>query len=145
MSDCRTMSRVFVREFIEMYRELPCLWQTKSKDYLDRNKKNEAYKVLVKKLQIIQPDATKNTVITKINSLRGGFRREHKKVLSSMRSGSGSDDVYVPSLWYYDLLLFLRDQDIPRQSTSNILDDNDERSSDEETQDPADTEEEVSK
>ncbi|CAH1998879.1 unnamed protein product [Acanthoscelides obtectus] len=125
MSDCRTMSRAFVQEFIGIYKELPCLWQTKSKEYLDRDKKNEAYKILVKKLQTIQPDATKNTVVTKINSLRGGFRREYKKVVNSKRNGSGSDDIYIPSLWYYDLLLFLRDQDIPRQSTLNVPGDND--------------------
>nr|XP_022914069.1 uncharacterized protein LOC111424673 [Onthophagus taurus]XP_022914070.1 uncharacterized protein LOC111424673 [Onthophagus taurus]XP_022914071.1 uncharacterized protein LOC111424673 [Onthophagus taurus] len=84
MSDCRTLSRDFLREFLEMYRELPCLWHVKPKAYLDKNKKNDAYKMLVKKLQVVQPNATKAFVITKINSLRGGFRREHKKVLKFM-------------------------------------------------------------
>ncbi|KAJ8969667.1 hypothetical protein NQ317_014739 [Molorchus minor] len=68
MSDCRTLSSEFLREFIELYKELP--------------------------------------FITKINSLRGGFRREHKKVVDSKRSGLRAGEVYVPSLWCYDLLLF---------------------------------------
>ena len=96
MTDFKSMSREFVKEFIELYRVQPCLWQTKSKEYLDRNKKNEAYKSLIKKMQTIQPDANKNSVINKINTLRGGFRREYKKVQDSKRSGSGFDDVYVP-------------------------------------------------
>ena len=31
-----------------------------------------------------------------------------KKVMESQRSGSSKDDIYVPTLWYYDLLLFTR-------------------------------------
>ncbi|CAH1978382.1 unnamed protein product [Acanthoscelides obtectus] len=118
MSDIRTMTRDFTREFIELYRAHPCLWQTKAKEYLDKNKKNAAYTLLVEKLQSIQPNATKQSVITKINTLRGGFRRE--QVQNSKRSGAALEDVYVPSLWYYELLLFLKDQEIPRQSVSNI-------------------------
>ncbi|CAJ0962874.1 unnamed protein product [Ranitomeya imitator] len=30
-----------------------------------------------------------------------------------MKSGAGTDYVYVPKLWYYDLLAFTRDQEIP--------------------------------
>ncbi|CAJ0922638.1 unnamed protein product [Ranitomeya imitator] len=33
-----------------------------------------------------------------------------------MKSGAGTDDVYVPKLWYYDLLAFTRNQEIPRLS-----------------------------
>ncbi|KAK9685929.1 Alcohol dehydrogenase transcription factor Myb/SANT-like [Popillia japonica] len=122
MSDIRLMSREFLTEFILLYREHPCLWKIKSKEYIDRNKKAEAYKILVRKLQNIQPNATKNDVVNKINTLRGGFRREYKKVHMSKKSGSGADDIFVPTLWYYDLLLFVRDQDIPQKSISNVSD-----------------------
>ena len=40
--------------------------------------------------------------------------------MASTRSGKGADDIYVPTLWYYDLLLFTKDQDIPSASVSNI-------------------------
>lgn len=56
----------------------------------------------------------------KINSLRTCFRKEYRKVLASEPTGTGTDDVYVPTLWYYDLLLFLVDQDEPRPSISNL-------------------------
>jgi hypothetical protein len=55
------------------------LWKTKSKDYIDKNKKNAAHKILLEHLKIVQAEVTKNAVKQKINSLRTGFRREFKK------------------------------------------------------------------
>ncbi|XP_031335792.1 uncharacterized protein LOC116165467 [Photinus pyralis] len=120
MSDLRGITKEFLTEFILLYRSFPCLWKTKSKEYMDRNKKNDAYKILTEKLKEVEENATKEAVKTKINTLRGGFRREMKKVLNSKRSGAGADDVYVPNLWYYELLLFIKDQELPRQSVTNI-------------------------
>ena len=37
-----------------------------------------------------------------------------------MRSGRGSDDIYLPNLWYFDLLMFIKDQEQPTSSISNI-------------------------
>lgn len=31
----------------------------------------------------------------------------------TMLKGTGTDDIYVSSLWYYDLLAFLKDQEQP--------------------------------
>ncbi|CAJ0963028.1 unnamed protein product [Ranitomeya imitator] len=42
------------------------------------------------------------------------YKKEVNKVEKSQKSGAGTDDVYVPNLWYYDLLAFTRDQEIPR-------------------------------
>lgn len=123
MTDSRNYSKEFITEFIELYKSHPCLWKTKSKDYMNRNKKNDAYKILVEKWKEAEKTATKEMVKTKINSLRSGFRRETKKIVESKRSGAGQDDIYIPHLWYYDLLLFLKDQDMPRSSVSNVPND----------------------
>ncbi|KAG8242298.1 hypothetical protein J6590_068757 [Homalodisca vitripennis] len=56
----------------------------------------------------------------KIDLLRGNFRREHKKVIESKRSGAGTDAVHVPKLWYYKLLLFLSDQEEVRLSITSL-------------------------
>ncbi|KAG8253094.1 hypothetical protein J6590_042903 [Homalodisca vitripennis] len=50
----------------------------------------------------------------------GNFRREHKKVTESKRSGAGTDAVHVPKLWYYKLLLFLSDQEEVRLSITSL-------------------------
>lgn len=130
MADIRSYSKEFISEFIELYKSYPCLWKVKAKEYMDRNKKNEAYKVLVQKLQEVEKNATKEMVKTKINSLRSSFRRELKKMKESRRSGAGADDVYVPHLWYFELLLFVKDHETPRQSVNNIEDVGNESESD---------------
>lgn len=56
----------------------------------------------------------------KINSLRSSRRKEKKKVKDSLKSGSSSDDIYHPSLWYYELLAFVDDQEAARIPMSNF-------------------------
>lgn len=122
MADLRSLSREFLTEFIDIYKENPCLWKIKTKDYSNKQKKNYAYEKLSTKLREIEADASKESVVKKINSLRTCFRKEYRKVIASEKSGAGIDDVYIPTLWYYDLLLFLIDQDEPRPSISNVPD-----------------------
>lgn len=125
MSDLRLMSRDFLTDFINLYRENPCLWKVKSKEYSDKHKKNAAYEILIEKLKEVDPAANKDAVIKRINSLRTCFRKELKKTRSA-HSGMGTEDLYKPNLWYFDLLLFLIDQETPRQdgmdTTNDLID-----------------------
>ena len=68
--------------------------------------------MLVEKMKEIDPRADRASARAKINSFRSAYRREMKKVKESMKSGGGTDDMYMPSLWYFDELDFLRDQKI---------------------------------
>ncbi|XP_069583110.1 nucleolin-like [Ranitomeya imitator] len=108
----------FVRELIDMYRSLPCLWKIKSADYSNRYKKKAAYEKLVALYKQHHPTekVDENNVRKKIQALRTVYKKELNKVEKSMKSGAGTDDVYVPKLWYYELLAFTRDQEIPRPS-----------------------------
>ncbi|XP_075188624.1 uncharacterized protein LOC142288848 [Anomaloglossus baeobatrachus] len=45
----------FIREMIDMYRSLPCLWKIKSVDYSNRYKKKQAYEQLVELFQRHNP------------------------------------------------------------------------------------------
>lgn len=40
--------------------------------------------------------------------------------MESQRSVSSKDNIYIPTLWCYDLLLFTKDQEIPTDSISNL-------------------------
>ncbi|XP_063223325.1 uncharacterized protein LOC134531555 [Bacillus rossius redtenbacheri] len=120
MSDSRNYSKQFLTEFLEVYRSEPCLWKVKSKEYLNRDKKAAAYERLVSVMKTVDCDATRESVVKKINNFWSNFRKELKKHEDSKTSGVGSDDVYTPKLWYLDLLLFLQDQETPKQSTSNL-------------------------
>ncbi|XP_069608905.1 uncharacterized protein [Ranitomeya imitator] len=112
----------FVRELIEMYRSLPCLWQIKSADYSNRNKKREAFAKLVALFQQHNPSekVDESVVRRKIQGLRTVYKKELNKVVRSKKSGAATDEVYVPSLWYFDLLGFTRDQELPRTMASSM-------------------------
>jgi hypothetical protein len=106
--------------FIEAYRSLPELWDTENKHYSNRVQKAAAYDTLIEKLKVLEPDASRESVVKKINNLRSTFRKELKKVNDSKRSGTSADDLYVPSLWYYNELLFLVDQETPDRSWPTV-------------------------
>ncbi|CAJ0944672.1 unnamed protein product [Ranitomeya imitator] len=93
-----------------------CCGQIKSKDYSNRYMKREAYEKLVAVYREYHPTETvdENIVRKKIQALRTVFQKEVNKVENSKKSGAGTEEVYVPRLWYYDLMAFTRDQEIPR-------------------------------
>ena len=72
----------------------------KSKEYHDREKRDASYAKLLLKLKELEPDATRKSVVAKINSLRSNVRKEKKKRDMSIKSGASADNVYVSKLWY---------------------------------------------
>lgn len=117
MSDLRHYSKEFLTEIIEMYKSFPCLWRVKSKEYMDKQLRAKAFDVLILKFKQVDIHATRDTVLKKINSLRNSWRKERNKVRESRKSGG---DVRKPQLWYFNLLLFLEDQEISPQAVSNV-------------------------
>ena len=83
-------------------------------------KKNAAYETLLSKYKEMFPLASKDDVKKKINSLRNNYRKELKKYLQSMKSGFSTDDIYQPTLWYYNEMSFLQDQESSSDSQSSI-------------------------
>lgn len=112
--------KTILLEFIESYKSYPCLWKIKSSDYSKRNIKDRAYEVLIEKMKEVDVKANRDTVVKKINSSRSAYRKEVKKIKESTRSGAGEEDVYTPHLWYFNHLDFIRDQEIPRETVSNM-------------------------
>ncbi|CAG4913747.1 unnamed protein product [Colias eurytheme] len=110
--------RKFLIDCIRFYRELPSLWNMKSKEYHDRKKKSIAYDMLVNKFRERYPNATKEDVKRKINSLRTCYRKELRKHLHSLKTG---DDVYEPTLYYYNEMRFLEEQESTSESSSMDL------------------------
>ncbi|XP_063384923.1 uncharacterized protein LOC134671070 [Cydia fagiglandana] len=99
-----------VTEFIRLFRQHPCLWKVKCKEYGNRTIRNMAYDELVdycKKIGFLS--ANREFVTKKIQNLRGSFRKELKKVTEARNSGGSI--VYKTNLWYYDLLYFTKGQE----------------------------------
>lgn len=99
------------REFFKTYESLPELWKVKSESYRNVDKRQKAWKSLLEKYKQIDSNATLDTVKERIYNIRTCYRRVLKKVSQSGKSGA--EDLYIPSLWYFDLLWFLRDQENP--------------------------------
>ncbi|XP_046677327.1 uncharacterized protein LOC124365394 [Homalodisca vitripennis] len=133
-------------QFIEEFRKHECVWKVKSKDYHNREKKEAAHRSLLLVVKGFDSTATKSDVLKKINNIRSAFRKEQRKVTASQRSGSGTDDIYVPKLWYYRELLFLIDQEECLGGTSNLGEgrvSEDEEMLDDSQKEPLDAEENV--
>lgn len=105
------MDKKFLEEFIDSFRNEPTLWQNKCEEYKNKNLRNKAWENLLMKYKEHDESATVDTVKKKVNSLRTSYRRELAKIRRSEKSGAGTDDVYKPSIWYYNSLSFLHDQE----------------------------------
>lgn len=119
MSDNRFNQPEFITGLIDMYRMNPCLWKIKSKNYSNRILRDKAYASLLQYYKTVDDNATIDTLKNKLNNLRSAFRKELKKVNKCKKSGSGSEEQYVPKLWYFKLLLFTADQETPLRPISN--------------------------
>lgn len=43
-----------------------------------------------------------------------------KKIKDSKTTGTSTDDLYVPTLWYYDIMSFITDTEIRRRGTETL-------------------------
>lgn len=110
-NESRLWTKHFVTDFINLYRKQPCLWNQFTKEYKSVPLRNRAYDKLVAFCRPIFPNADREFVAKKIHNLRGTFRKEHNKVMREQRANGKP---YVPSLWYYNLLLFTVNVGSPR-------------------------------
>ncbi|PIO11426.1 hypothetical protein AB205_0001090 [Aquarana catesbeiana] len=109
----------FMAIFIDMFRELPCLWQINHPHYRNQTKRKAALDQLLEIVKQVIPTADITYLKILIVGLRSTYVRERKKVQDSQRSGA-ADDIYVPRMWYYDRLHFLAGQTEPRSSLSSL-------------------------
>ncbi|PIO26744.1 hypothetical protein AB205_0212470 [Aquarana catesbeiana] len=109
----------FMAIFIDMFREMPCLWEINHPEYKNQTKRKVALDQLLEFVKMVIPTADMTYLKILIGGLRSTYLREHKKVQDSQRSGA-ADDIYVPRMWYYDRLHFLAGQTEPRSSLSSL-------------------------
>ncbi|PIO24959.1 hypothetical protein AB205_0150200 [Aquarana catesbeiana] len=107
----------FMSIFIDMFRELPCLWEINHPHYRNQTKRKAALDQLLEIVKQVISTADITYLKILIGGLRSTYVRERQKVQDSQRSGA-ADDIYVPRMWYYDRLHFLAGQTEPRSSLS---------------------------
>nr|CAH7737471.1 unnamed protein product [Callosobruchus chinensis] len=99
--DLRVVPRGVLQQFIDCYRAHPALWQVKNKElYTNRNMKNQGYLELVKVWKRFDPETNQKMVKSKIQSLRGSFRKELKKVILCYFEHFMYCEMFKPNLKY---------------------------------------------
>ncbi|PIO10037.1 hypothetical protein AB205_0033690, partial [Aquarana catesbeiana] len=111
----------FMGQFIDRCRDMRNLWEVKNPLYCNKPARKASLEKLLQFVKTQVPDADIEFVEKKIGSLRSTYRKELNKVQASMRSGAVAENVYVPSLWYYNRIQFMEDQMEARESLSTIL------------------------
>ncbi|KAI8115983.1 hypothetical protein FF38_01498 [Lucilia cuprina] len=109
-----------VLKLINLWQEYPCLYNPRNQLYHNKHSRNEALEKITKNLQELIPDIKVNDVKVKISYLRSQYAREIQKQKEFTRSGMGTDEVYVPSVYWYDELKFLREYIKIRKGKNNL-------------------------
>lgn len=79
--DLRNVPKNIIKEFIETYKNNPALWQIRNKEvYNNRKLKYKGWQQLVAVWRHFDDSADIKAVKAKIQSMRGSFRKEIKKV-----------------------------------------------------------------
>lgn len=53
------------REILELYKDMPCLWDISNTNYLNRDMRNQALEILLEKYKLIHENATLAVLKTK--------------------------------------------------------------------------------
>lgn len=114
--------KTFVADFIDEYKNHPALWNIKSVISKNKHLRNKGIEALVLKCKERIPEADDSFVKKKINNLRTAYKRELAKVRASKRTGSSADEIYTPTLWYFDLLSFTMEYETGREGISSTDD-----------------------
>ncbi|XP_039967910.1 uncharacterized protein LOC120779628 [Bactrocera tryoni] len=122
MSECDRQ----LREFSEVYKAMPELWNSKLDCYKNKNVRRKSYQKLLIEFKKVKNDAAIDDMKKMLTNMRTCYRRELKKTLQSESSGAGVDDSYISPLWYFEELDFLRDLEIRVSGVTSISSDEEE-------------------
>ncbi|XP_069692810.1 asparagine synthetase domain-containing protein CG17486 isoform X4 [Periplaneta americana] len=121
MADSKyTWSVITTKLLISHYESHEMLYNSKHKDYKNRNKRLEIYKEIAEAINVIQEGCTGIDVRKKLNGLRSQYLGEKMKILKSKKSGQDGNDVYTPTAYWYPLLSFLDSSTAADKSVSNF-------------------------
>ncbi|GBP16143.1 hypothetical protein EVAR_9862_1 [Eumeta japonica] len=106
--------------FIELYQAENCLWNPKNKYHKNKNVINDSWNRIANTMGVPIHELKK-----KKDNLLATFRLNLKRIISSMRSGAGAEEVYQPVWIFYDVLAAFFDgcaQPVVNEesSTSNV-------------------------
>ncbi|XP_061717528.1 uncharacterized protein LOC133525244 [Cydia pomonella] len=98
------------------------MWDKKHKQYFNRDLRNQTFELMFEIYRELGNNIDLANFKKKIENMRTSYSRELKKVNASKQTGSGIDDVYKPSLWYYTLFAFYEETTEPTRKGTDTLD-----------------------
>ncbi|XP_038215684.1 uncharacterized protein LOC119835111 [Zerene cesonia] len=104
--------KAILTEFIKLYKNLSCLWDTTNSTYHNKEARTHAYNILLEKYKEYDEEATFPILRKRIDNMRTCTKREYRKVLAAKMKGED----YKPTLWYYKLFSFLFHPEIDAKS-----------------------------
>lgn len=87
---------------MELYKEYDCLWNLGSVHYRNKNKRLAAEEDIVQRFG--KAGFGVNELKKKIKNLRCTYNQERVKIQKSIKSNSGSAEVYEPSLKWFPVM-----------------------------------------
>ena len=90
-------------KFVELYKDNTNLWNCLDPNYKNRNLRQSSIENIRAEMNLVSTsDVTK-----KIKSLRSTYHLESLKIEKSKKSGSSTDDVYKPSIKWFDSMDYI--------------------------------------
>ncbi|KAJ8709733.1 hypothetical protein PYW08_009737 [Mythimna loreyi] len=127
--------RDIIIRLIELYRDLPGLWDPNHELYSNREARQVAYESLLECYRKFDKEASVADVKKRLENMRAAYRREKKKVEKSIADENRST-IHVPMLWYYQLFSFLENESDPLIMKSEHYSDSDTKSEEPERKKP---------
>lgn len=113
-------SETVMLKFLELYHKHDCLWNHRLDMYKNKDARENALDSMVKEMQIT--GLSKADLKNKIKTIRTMYKKEHSLVCKSIRSGMGTEELYVPKLcWYKRADIFLNGVTNTRNTSSNLV------------------------
>lgn len=107
-------------KFVDLYHKHDCLWNYRMEVYKNKDARENALSLIMKELEM--NGLTIADIKNKIKTIRTMYKKEHSLVQKSKKSGMGTDELYVPKLfWYKKADIFLNGVVNTRNTSSNLV------------------------
>ena len=89
-------------KFIGLYRDYECLWNMSSANYKNKHMCQRAIEAIMQAMGRKEFGVTE--VKQKIKNIRSNYNQEVQKIQESKASGTSLDDVYKPTVKWFDVM-----------------------------------------
>nr|XP_019554678.2 uncharacterized protein LOC109424056 [Aedes albopictus] len=107
---------------LNVYRDHPILYDMRHPKYYAKLERQKALNTIIEMLEDHRPGTTTGDILKKIQTMRTQFGQEYNKVRKAQAKGTE----YIPTVWWYEYLKFLRQHIKPRAALRDDTEDSQE-------------------